>query len=61
MEPVFSLDTNDLGVIVTLRYLVNYKKGTSVKTRMQREILSQFNKQEDIKFAVSDIRLLPYE
>lgn len=57
-EPVFSLNTNDIGIIVNLRYLTDYRKGTSVKTKLQREILNKFEKSSDIKFAVSDIRIL---
>lgn len=58
IEPVFSLNTNDLGIVVTLRYLVDYRKGTSVRTRLQRDILSKFEDNPKIKFAVSDIRIL---
>lgn len=58
IDPVFSLNTNELGIIVTLRYLVDYRNGTSVRTRLQREILDKFEGNLNIKFAVSDIRIL---
>ena len=57
-KSVFSLNTNDLGIIVNLRYLVDYRKGTSTKTKLQREILSKFEENSNIKFAVSDIRII---
>lgn len=57
-QPVFSLNTNDDGIVVTLRYLVDYKKGTSTKTHLQREILSMFEEHPNIQFAVVDIRIL---
>jgi len=59
LQPVFSLTTNDEGIILTLRYLVDYKSGTSVRTSLQRKILTNFNENPQIKFAVSDIRILP--
>lgn len=58
-QPVFSLNTNDLGIVVNLRYLVDYRKGTSTKTKLQRNILNKFEVNPEIKFAVSDIRILP--
>lgn len=59
LHPVFSLNTNDDGIILILRYLVDYRNGTSVKTALQRKILTQFNENPNIKFATLDIRILP--
>ena len=58
LQPVFSLNTDELGIVVNLRYLVDYRNGTSTKTYLQRNILSEFEEHPDIKFAVSDIRIL---
>lgn len=58
LQPVFSLNTDELGIVVNLRYLVDYRNGTSTKTYLQRDILSKFEENPDIKFAVSDIRIL---
>lgn len=58
LSPVFSLNTNDEGIIVTLRYLVDYKKGTSTKTYLQKKILHSFEEHLDINFSVLDIRIL---
>lgn len=57
-QSVFSLDTNDLGIVVNLRYLVNYRKGTSTKTKLQRNILNEFEENSEIEFAVYDVRIL---
>ncbi len=58
IRPVFSLNTNDDGIILILRYLVDYRNGTSVKTSLQRKILSSFEENSNIKFATVDIRIL---
>lgn len=57
LKSVFSLDTNDDGIILILRYLVDYENGTSTKTAIQRQILSEFEKNPQIKFATLDIRI----
>lgn len=57
LHPVFSLNTNEDGIILILRYLVDYRNGTSVKTALQRKILTQFNENPNIKFATLDIRI----
>lgn len=59
LQPVFSLNTNNDGVILTLRYLVDYRNGTSVKTSLQKNILNKFSENPQIKFAVLDLRILP--
>lgn len=58
LQPVVSLNTNEDGIILILRYLVHYKNGTSVKTSLQRKILTNFANNPDIKFATMDIRIL---
>lgn len=58
LEPVFSLNTDEFGIVVNLRYLVDYRNGTSTKTYLQRNILSKFEEHPHIKFAVSDIRII---
>ncbi len=58
LQPAFSLDTNTDGIIVILRYMVDYRNGSSVKTALQRKILSQFNAQQDINFAMVDVRII---
>lgn len=58
LKSVFSLDTNDEGIVLILRYLVDYENGTSIKTALQRQILSEFDKNSNIKFATLDIRIL---
>lgn len=60
-EPIFSLNTDDSGIIVNLRYLVDYENGTRIRTLLQRKILNEFEKNKDINFAVADVRLLPYK
>ena len=59
LRPAFSLNTNDDGIILILRYLVDYRQGTKVKTHLQRNILKKFNDNPEIKFAVLDMRILP--
>lgn len=58
IKPVFSLNTDEKGIIVNLRYLVDYRKGTSTKTALQREVLIKFDENPHIKFGALDIRLL---
>lgn len=58
IQPVFSLNTDEKGIIVNLRYLVDYRNGTSTKTALQREILTRFDKNAHIKFGALDIRIL---
>ena len=58
LNPVFSLNTNEKGIMINLRYLVDYRKGTSVKTKLQREILTKFDKNPNIKFSALDIRII---
>lgn len=57
-RPVFSLNTNEEGIVLVLRYLVDYRRGTSTKTNLQRQILTQFTDHPDIRFATVDIRIL---
>ncbi|AXI00185.1 hypothetical protein DV702_10910 [Sporosarcina sp. PTS2304] len=59
LRPVFSVDTNDMGIVLILRYVVDYKNGTSAKTYLQRRMLAEFRKNPQIKFATVDIRILP--
>lgn len=59
LQPVFSLSTNDEGIVLTLRYLVHYKQGTRTKTYLHKNILTKFETHDDINFAVLDIRILP--
>lgn len=61
LQPVFSLRTNDDGIVLALRYLVHYKKGTSTKTFLHKKILTAFNAHPHINFAVLDIRILSKE
>ncbi len=58
LNSVFSLDTNEEGIILILRYLVDYENGTNTKTALQRQILSEFDKNPHIKFSTFDIRIL---
>lgn len=58
LESVFSLDTNEEGIVLILRYLVSYEHGTSTKTKLQRQILNEFDLNAHIKFATLDIRIL---
>lgn len=59
LHPVFSLNTAENGIFVNMRYLVDYRNGTSVKTALQREILTKFDKNPNIKFGALDVRILP--
>lgn len=59
MRPVFAVDTNTEGIILVLRYIVDYLQGTPIKTRLQREILANFAQNPQIKFATVDIRIMP--
>lgn len=57
MRSVFSVDTNDEGIVVILRYLVDYKNGTSVKTNLQRKILPRFTDHPNIDFAIMEVKV----
>src|SRR5699024_1395065 len=57
LHPVFSLNTNQDEIILILRYSADYRNRTSVKTALQRKILTQFNENPNIKFATMDIRI----
>lgn len=57
-KPVFALNSNEDGIIVTLRYMVDYRKGTATKTRFHREILPKFHAHPEIDYAVTDVRIL---
>ncbi|WP_432353142.1 mechanosensitive ion channel domain-containing protein [Sporosarcina sp. A2] len=57
LRPVSSIDTNDAGVVLTLRYLVDYQHGTSVKTGLQRKILPQLNAHPNIEFAIVEVKV----
>lgn len=59
LQPVFSLNTNEEGIVLILRYLVDYREGTKMKTHLQRQILTAFEENTQIKFATLDIRVLP--
>lgn len=59
LQPVFSVNTNEDGIVLVLRYLVDYRSGTSTKTALQREMLTKFETNKQIKFATLDIRILP--
>ena len=59
MKPVFAIDTNTEGIILVLRYMVDYLQGTPTKTQLQREILARFAENSQIKFATVDIRIIP--
>jgi len=57
LKPVFSVDTNADGIVVNLRYLVDYRHGTSVKTLIQRNILPQFKDNPQIQFAIVEVKI----
>ncbi|WP_153722842.1 mechanosensitive ion channel family protein [Sporosarcina cascadiensis] len=59
LQPVFSVDTNDAGIILTLRYAADYRNGTSMKTALQREMLAKISENERIAFASFDVRIFP--
>ena len=59
MKPVFSVDTNTDGIVLVLRYIVDYRDGTSAKTELQRNILDAFESNPKIMFATIDIRIMP--
>lgn len=56
-RPVFSLDTDDVGIVLILRYMVDYQKGTSTKTAFQRKILPQFDGHPNIEFAIVEVKV----
>lgn len=56
LQPVFSVDTNDAGIILTLRYLVDYQKATAVKTQLQRKVLPQLTACPTIDFAILEVK-----
>lgn len=58
LQSVFSLNTNEDGIVLVLRYFVDYRNGTSIKTGLQRRILVEIDKNPHIKFATLDIRIL---
>ena len=57
MQPVFSVDTNDAGIVLILRYLVDYQHGTKVKTALQRKVLPQLNDHPNIEFAIMEVKV----
>ena len=59
LQPISSVNTNEEGIILVLRYLVDYKSGTLIKTSLQREMLSKIEDNKKIKFATLDSRILP--
>lgn len=58
IQPVFSLQINEDGIVFTLRYLVHYLAGTKTKTQLHKELLKKLQKYPDIEFAVTDVRIL---
>ncbi|MFD1928253.1 mechanosensitive ion channel family protein [Sporosarcina siberiensis] len=56
-KPVFSIDTNTEGIVVVLRYMVNYNHATKVKTAFQRKILPQFNDNLQINYAIIEVKV----
>lgn len=58
IQPVCSLQINEDGIVVTLRYLVHYLAGTKTKTQLHKEILKKLQAHSDIQFAVQDVRVL---
>ena len=58
LRPVFQLNTTEVGIVVTMRYLVHYKKGTQTRTDLQKEILPQFDMNPDIQFAPMYLNLV---
>ncbi|MGG0642654.1 mechanosensitive ion channel domain-containing protein [Sporosarcina gallistercoris] len=57
LRPVFSIDTNDAGIVLVLRYLVDYQQGVSAKTTLQRTILPQFIEHPNIEFAIVEVKV----
>lgn len=58
LRPVFALNTNTVGIVVTLRYIVNYAEGTKSKTKLQRVILPKFSENLNIQFAPEYINII---
>lgn len=58
IQPVCSLQINEAGIVMTLRYLVHYLAGTKTKTELHKEILKKLQALPDIQFAVQDVRIL---
>lgn len=58
LRPIFSLDTTTTGIVVTLRYITNYREGTKSKTKLQRIILSKFGESSNIEFAPEYINII---
>lgn len=58
LYPIFSLSNDDSGIIVNLRYLVDYREGTATRTILQRNILNGLKENPNIEFAVSDVRIV---
>lgn len=57
LRPVFSLDTNDAGIVLIVRYLVDYQQGAAAKTTLQRAILPQFMNHPNIEFAIVEMKV----
>lgn len=57
LRPVFSVDTNDAGIVLVMRYLVDYRHGTSVKSSLQRQILPKFGEHPNINFAILEVKV----
>lgn len=57
LRPVFSVDTNDAGIVLTLRYLVDYQHATTVKTELQRKVLPQLKEELNTEFAILEVKV----
>lgn len=57
-RPVLSVNTNTDGIILVLRYAVDYRQGTRIKTELQRKMLTAIEKNPQIAFATVDVRIL---
>ena len=58
LEPVFALTTDTRGIVVTLRYIVNYAEGTKSRTKLQRNILPKLSESSNIQFAPEYVNIV---
>lgn len=60
-KPVFALDNNELGIVLNLRYPVDYRNATNIKTSLQMEILTRFKAHKEINFLNSSVGIMTKE
>ena len=58
-DPTFNMDVTTVGIDLKVRYLVHYREGSSTKTRLHQQIMTELAKQPDIQFANFLVEMSP--